>query len=210
MSQEFKSGQRIVFIGDSITDAGRRQDPQGLGNGYVRLIRDLCSVLHPDLQLEWVNRGISGDTVRHLHERWQRDVIDFQPDWLSVSIGVNDVWRQLDKKGPGVDIPTYERLYREILDEAVAKTKARLILMEPSLLGEDPDTEGNRMLKPYVACVGRLAQEYGAILVPIHSACLSYLAQRREPALTTDGVHLAGPGIALFATEWLKAVGLWR
>src|SRR5690606_27416111 len=112
--------------------------------------RDLCSVLHPELQLEWVNRGISGDTVRHLHERWQRDVIDFQPDWLSVSIGVNDVWRQLDKKGPGVDIPTYERLYREILDEAVAKTKARLILMEPSLLGEDPDTEGNRMLKPYV------------------------------------------------------------
>lgn len=209
MDHEFKSGQRVLLIGDSITDAGRRQDEEGLGNGYVRLLRNLCTVLHPDLQLEWVNRGISGDTVRHLHERWQTDVLDLQPDWLSISIGVNDVWRQLDKKAPGVDIETYEKLYREILDQAKEKTQARLILMEPSVLGEDADSEGNKLLQPYVACVQRLAQEYDAILVPIHRACLAYLEQRKEPALTSDGVHLVGPGMALFATEWLKATGLW-
>lgn len=209
MSHEFKSGQRIVLMGDSITDAGRRQDEQGLGSGYVRLIRDLTAVFHPDLELEWVNRGISGDTVRHLHERWQEDALETRPDWLSISIGVNDVWRQLDKKAPGVDIETYEKLYREILDQAVEATGARLILMEPSLLGEERDAEGNGMLKPYVACVQRLAQEYNAIHVPIHSACLGYLEHRKAPALTRDGVHLVGPGMALFAKEWMTAVGLW-
>ena len=65
------------------------------------------------------------------------------------------------------------------------------------------------MLRPYVDCVQRLAREYGAILVPIHAACLNYLQHRRSPALTVDGVHLAGPGNALFAAEWLRAVNLW-
>lgn len=200
----------MLLIGDSITDAGRRDDEEGLGRGYVRLLRDLCTVLHPDLQLEWVNRGIGGDTVRHLHARWQQDVLDLQPDWLSISIGINDVWRQLDKRAPGVDIETYESLYRELLDQVKEKIEARLILMEPSVIGEDPESEGNRLLQPYVACVQRLAIEYDAVLVPIHRACLTYLKARREPALTSDGVHLDGPGMALFAVEWLKATGLWQ
>lgn len=197
-------------MGDSITDAGRRNDAEELGNGYVRLIYNVCAVLHPDVNVEWVNRGISGDTVRHLEARWQEDAIDTRPDYLSISIGVNDVWRQLDKKGPGVDVETYEQVYRKLLDQAVNETNARLILMEPSLLGEDAASEGNQMLKPYVACVRNLATEYKAILVPMHAACLDYLERRQKPALTTDGVHLAGPGVALFASEWLKSMGLWN
>lgn len=196
-------------MGDSITDAGRRTDEDGLGSGYVRLMRNLTVALHPGLQIEWVNRGISGDTVRHLQARWQADALDTRPDWLSISIGVNDVWRQLDKKAPGVDVETYEQIYRGLLDEAVAKTRAKLILMEPSIIGEDANSEGNQLLIPYVSCVQRLAVEYNAILVPIHRACLDYVEQRSAPALTRDGVHLEGPGIALFASAWLKAVGLW-
>lgn len=197
---------RVVFIGDSITESGRFFDEEGLGTGYVRLIRDLCAARHPHLDFEWLNRGVSGDTICHLESRWKRDAIETRPDWLSISIGINDVWNQLDGREPRITAETYEDTYRKLLDRVAG---VKLILMEPSLLGEDPASQGNRMLRPYVDCVQRLAREYGAILVPIHAACLNYLQHRRSPALTVDGVHLAGPGNALFAAEWLRAVNLW-
>ena len=197
---------RVVFIGDSITDSGRFFDGEGLGTGYVRLIRDLCAARRPDLDFEWINRGVSGDAMWHLKSRWEKDAIQTRPDWLSISIGINDVWNQLDDREPKVSLEMYEDIYRELLDRAA---RAKLILMEPSLLGEDPASEGNQMLAPYVDCVRRLAGEYAAILVPIHAACLNYLKHRRSPALTVDGVHLAGPGNALFAAEWLRAANFW-
>src|SRR5512140_3804346 len=90
-----QSGDKILFIGDSITDAGRRGDPDGLGHGYVRMFRDLVSTRHPSLMVDVVNHGISGNTIRDLDKRWQHDVIAHRPNYLSISIGVNDVWRQL-------------------------------------------------------------------------------------------------------------------
>src|ERR1051325_8981235 len=91
----FKNGQRILFQGDSITDCGCR-DPQNmnpLGTGYVAIIRGMISAQYPDLKVTILNRGRSGDRTEELLKRWDEDTRPLKPDWLSIMIGVNDVWR---------------------------------------------------------------------------------------------------------------------
>ena len=94
----FGQGQRIVMIGDSITDCGRRDAFAPYGNGYVSLVQAFVTARYPELDLAFENRGIGGDTVRHLAARWDDDVIALKPDWLSVKIGINDVWRAFGEK----------------------------------------------------------------------------------------------------------------
>ena len=97
------ANSKVVFIGDSITDCGRFKTagagegwPNALGNGYVQQVDALLGSTYPQLNLRIVNVGNGGDTVRALKARWQSDVLDLKPDWLSVMIGTNDVWRQFD------------------------------------------------------------------------------------------------------------------
>ena len=97
----FQKNQKLVMAGDSITDAGRNRpvaeglfDP--LGRGYVTMVEALFGACHPELGLRIVNTGCSGDTVRSVKDRWQADVLALQPDWVSLMIGINDVWRQFD------------------------------------------------------------------------------------------------------------------
>lgn len=139
----FGSGQRLVFIGDSITDCGRRTEALApYGNGYVSLVRALLLARYPERGLEIVNRGIGGNTVRHLAQRWEQDVIAERPDWLSVKIGINDVWRTIaGRLDEAVPLDEYEATYRRLLAETQAHTKARLILMEPYVIA--PPVEGD-------------------------------------------------------------------
>lgn len=90
----FQSNQTVLFIGDSITDCGRRQNQEGLGHGYVRKITELITARYPDRDISYINRGIGEDIVEGLENRWIADVITPQPDWLSIKIGVNNAARQ--------------------------------------------------------------------------------------------------------------------
>ena len=140
----FQPRQRIVIIGDSITDCGRRDRATApYGNGYVALVRALLLACHPTLSLEVVNRGIGGDTIRDLEGRWDRDAIAERPDWLSVMIGVNDAWQPLaGNAAKGVPLEAYEHTYRRLLEAARDRTAARLILMEPFVMAPPvPDDE---------------------------------------------------------------------
>src|SRR5437868_3690371 len=92
---------KLVMIGDSITDCGRTRPIaeapyDALGNGYVSLVNGLITATNPELRLRILNMGISGNTVRDLKARWQSDVLALEPDWLSILIGINDVWRHFD------------------------------------------------------------------------------------------------------------------
>src|SRR5690349_2251259 len=93
--------EKLVMIGDSITDVerarpiGEGRDPS-LGRGYVAMVDALLGAVYPDHWIRVVNMGISGNTTRDLKNRWQTDVLDLKPDWLSIMIGANDVWRQYD------------------------------------------------------------------------------------------------------------------
>jgi lysophospholipase L1-like esterase len=207
-----KDGDTVLFMGDSITDAGRRDDKtRQLGGGYVALIADLLAALHPDRRIRILNHGISGDRVIELHKRWEVDVVAHQPDWVSISIGINDVWRRFaNLLDDAVDIDDYIRLYGDLCEWTTKKTSARLILMETSVIGEDFANDSNRYLEQYKDAIRAYAQQYDAVLVPIRDAYRRGIEARPGFAWTSDGVHPLPPGHMLMATTWLRAVGALR
>ncbi|MFD2706077.1 SGNH/GDSL hydrolase family protein [Salibacterium lacus] len=203
----WKSNDRLVLIGDSITENGRLQDTESIGQGYVRLVHDYLLTRHPSLKLDICNQGIGGDRVSDLTERWEEDVLELKPDWLSISIGINDVWRQLDRPEIEQVYPeTFEEMYENLLLQTKKHTNAQLILMEPTIIHESPVSEGNKLLQPYVKTVQHLAEKYDALLVPAHQAFLDYLNAETGTALTTDGVHMNTKGDMLMASTWLESV----
>src|SRR5688572_667374 len=143
--------KKILLIGDSITDCGRREDQEGLGYGYVRILHDYLVTTYPAANYQIVNTGIGGDRVTDLAARWQTDVIDHQPDYVSISIGINDVWRQLDR--PEIEQVTpeiFHQIYVQLLTQVKEKTNAQILLMQPTIIEEDSESKGNKMLLDYV------------------------------------------------------------
>ncbi|MET3726721.1 lysophospholipase L1-like esterase [Fictibacillus halophilus] len=190
---------KIIFIGDSITASNKNTDPDRLGDGYVRMIKE---VLPKEVTV--INKGVNGHRVTDLAFRWQRDVIDLEPDLLSVSIGINDVWRQLDSPQlQQIDVSQFEEVYRGLLSQLSTKTK--LVLMEPTIIKENTESQGNQLLIPYVEVVRKLAKEFKAVLVPTHDVFINHLNKKPDVSLTTDGVHMRRKGNELMAKTWLEA-----
>jgi acyl-CoA thioesterase I len=200
---------KFVIIGDSITDCGRGGEPEGLGSGYVRLIRDYLRAKDPSHAPEVVNRGISGNKVTNLRDRWQKDVIDLAPSVLSIMIGINDVWHGLNPGGTGVDLPTYRKVYAELLGQVMEKhPQCTIVLCEPTVISPPAHAKGNETLKPYVNAVRELAVEQKAILVPLHEVFLDAAKARPDIDWATDGVHPTSGGHMLIARQWLEATEL--
>ncbi|WP_079709042.1 SGNH/GDSL hydrolase family protein [Paraliobacillus ryukyuensis] len=196
--------KRIVFIGDSITEWGRT-DSEPLGTGYVNLIHDYWLVSNPNQTPEIINKGVGGDRVVNLQERWNQDVLALKPDILSVSIGINDVWRQLDNVDMEQVYPErFESIYRELLEKTIALTNSEIILMEPTIIEETVESEGNQLLKAYVDAIHRLGSEFNLVIVPTHTAFLNYLNSEATEPLTIDGVHMNSAGNMLMAKTWLE------
>ncbi len=132
------SSSTLLMIGDSITDCGRARPVAeavnwDLGNGYVSLIHALLGATCPERHIRIRNTGISGNTVRDLAARWQSDVLDLKPDWLSIMIGINDVWRQFDAPLQTEWHVTLDE-YLSILEQLVRTTRPQLkglVLMTP-------------------------------------------------------------------------------
>jgi lysophospholipase L1-like esterase len=208
----FTSGQKLIFIGDSITDAGRTDGVgefggEHCGDGYVARVRELLLARHPELSLDLLNRGVSGDTVRHLEARWQRDVLRQRPDWLSVKIGVNDVWRSFD--GPAreaVSASEYAQTLRKLLRQS-AEQGTRLVLVTPFLIEANRAEPMRVAVEERAAIVGELAAEFSARLVALQPA-FDAASQVTSPQLwSEDRVHPSGPGHMVIALEWLRALG---
>lgn len=200
---------RFVLIGDSITDCGRGGDPEGLGWGYVRLIRDYLRAKDPAHAPEVLNRGVSGNKVTNLRDRWTKDVLDLAPNVLSVMIGINDVWHGLNPGGTGVDLDTYRKTYADLLAQVKDKHPAcTIVLCEPTVISPPANAKGNETLKPYVAAVRELAEQQKAILVPLHEVFLDAATARPDIDWHTDGVHPTSSGHMLIARQWLEATEL--
>ncbi len=157
----FGTGEKIVFIGDSITDCGRRTEQDGpYGKGYVSLVRALLQARYPERALDIVNRGIGGNTIRDLAARWQEDVIDEEPDWLSVKVGINDVGRLIiGNLADHVRLDEYEATYRSLLQQTPAVANGKLILMEPYVIApavDDPAAASG-------ASLADVQQQFGAL-----------------------------------------------
>ncbi len=204
-----KKDDIVLFQGDSITDAGRdRYDLKDLGKGYPLLTAGLVGMMYPELNITFLNRGISGDRVKDLQARWQEDCIDLKPTWVSVYIGINDCWRRYDAQDP-TSVEDFKTGYRELLKQTKEKLDAKLILMEPFVLPYPEDRKAWREdLDPKIMAVRELAAEFDALLVPL-DGLFAAAAARREPAYwTPDGVHPTPAGHALIAQAWMETMGI--
>ncbi len=203
-----RPGQTVLFQGDSITDGGRGNDPEfDMGFGYPKYISSWLSAKYSEHNINFVNRGISGNRICDLESRWNTDCIDIKPDLVSILIGINDTWRRFDSNSPS-DIPEFEACYRRLLYQVKSETGATIIIIEPFVLPSPADRVEWRIdLDPRIQATRRVAADYGAIYIPL-DGILAAACARREPAFwAQDGVHPTPAGHALIAQEWIRAVG---
>ncbi|HTU99810.1 MAG TPA: SGNH/GDSL hydrolase family protein [Luteitalea sp.] len=207
-------GSRWVAIGDSITDTGRArpvgESPGGLGTGYVQTIDALLGAWYPARRIRLFNVGTSGHTVRDLAERWQTDVIDLKPNWLSVMIGANDVWRQFDRVTQperSVLPPEYEQTYDALLTKTTPLLNGGLILVTPFFLEARTNDPMRARMDEYGAIVKKLAAKHKAVLVDSQAAFDVVLKDLPSAMINWDRVHLNHIGAAVLSRAILSSVG---
>ena len=199
---------KILFYGDSITDAGRnRQDgmPSSYGNGYVK--DAVTMLLMKDAgKYEVINRGISGNRVIDLYARWKIDALNLKPDILSILIGVNDTWHEFAHQN-GVEVPRYEMLYRMLLEwTKQALPDVKLVLLEPfAFLSEVVEESWMTEIRQRREVVKKLSEEFDTIFIPTQSILDEALKLAPETYWLRDGVHPTSAGHQLITEAWLKA-----
>lgn len=209
---DLKPRQTLLFIGDSITDAGRREPEYApFGRGYVHFVANTLLARYPTLDLSIINAGISGNTIRDLHARWERDCLHHNPDVLSVLVGINDLYRQhsnLQAPSRALYTDEYELTYRQLLSRARDKKNCQIILMEPFMFCDDPANQMLSDLRTYIEIVHRLQKEFDAVLVPLQSCIDLQIQQVPSSKWSADFVHPFQWAHAWIAQRWLDAAGL--
>lgn len=208
---ELKPNQTLLFIGDSITDAQRRERPYSpLGWGYVHFAADFLQAAYPHLNLNIENRGISGDTSGALLTRWEADCLALKPDIVSLMIGINDLWRKFsetyEKQRMHIEPVEYHRNMTELLRRTKDECDAQLILMEPFLFCDEKDDPMLGELAAYIDVVHALAKQFEAVLVPVHTAYMALQEKRPAADWAFDAVHPSEWAHAWIAKQWLEAV----
>lgn len=210
---DIKPHSVILFQGDSITDAGRSRravganNPDGLGYGYPRLIADHLLTEYPDHYMQIYNRGVSGDRIRDLADRWPQDSLRLQPDIINLLIGVNDTWNYL-YLGMGSDPKDYQTVYRKILQDSRQQLPDSIfILCEPFvLIAGEVTEEWLDDINERQEITRALAREFTGVIVPFQSA-LDAASQNIPPyKLLEDGVHPTDAGHRILADCWIKTV----
>ena len=202
-----KDGMKVLFQGDSVTDCGRNDTKDGIGWGYVMVVKRLMAERYPQLKAEFINRGINGNRVKDLAARWDEDCIAIRPDIVSILIGINDTWRRFDSNDPTA-VEDYKSVYHGILSRVTKETCAKIIICEPFVLPEPEDRIAWREdLDPKIHAARELAREFGAAYIPLDGIFAAAAPQSSCRTLATDGVHPNQSGHELIAEAWLKAVG---
>lgn len=213
--KNFPQGGTVLFQGDSITDAGRdkkRQlpnDASSFGNGYALMAGAALLNELADKKLTVYNRGISGNKVYQLRDRWQKDCLDLKPDILSILIGVNDYWHKRSGNYDGT-VDVYENDFRALLKRTKqALPNTQLVICEPfSLTGGSAIGEGwQEEFEPYRQVARKLAKEFDTLFVPYQSIFDEAIKHAPATYWSGDGVHPSMAGAQLMASAWLEVVG---
>lgn len=204
---------RLLFIGDSVTDMGRSRpvseglfDP--LGKGYPAVVNGLLNGCCPEKHIHVINMGNSGNTVRDLAARWQTDVIDLKPDWLSILIGVNDVWRQFDSPEQPAQA-VFPDEYEETLNRLAAETRPLLkglVIMSPYFIEANRADTMRARMDQYGAAARRVAEKNDAIFVDIQQVYDNLLRHQHACYYAWDRIHPNIPASTAMARAFLKAV----
>ncbi|MDR1531364.1 MAG: SGNH/GDSL hydrolase family protein [Clostridiales bacterium] len=203
-------GKVVLFQGDSITDCGRgREDDSSLGDGYPARVAAVYNALYPDSGARFINRGVSGDRTCNLLERYEADFARVKPDFISILIGINDVWRAIDSGDP-TSTETFERNYDILLKQLKRDVpQAEILIMEPfSLLRSPQDwSVWHRDLDPKALVVRRMAEKYADYYLPLDGIFTGLITEGIRPEeIALDGVHPTDKGHSIIAYEWLRKI----
>ncbi len=200
---------KILFQGDSITDAGRSRNGfntlEDLGHGYPYYSAQLIKEAFPDTDFEFVNYGISGNRAENLRARWQAEAIDVQPDIVSILVGVNDTWHRA-AKGDWMPAEYFEICYRDILTQLKEKTNAKIIILEQFLLHVPDKAHFAEDMAAKIQVTRKLAREFADVFIPLDGLFAAECIDNDPTHWAADGVHPTEAGARFIAGHYLNAV----
>ncbi len=207
----FENYDRIVFAGDSVTDMGSKQPVgeglfENVGRGYVRVLESMFASYYPEIFLRITNSGISGNTSRDLLERFDRDVVELNPDWVSICIGINDVWRQFDSPAI-VDSHILPDEYEMNVEQMILKLSGKvkgIFILSPYIMEPNCEDMMRKRMDEYVKIAEKLARKYNCIFVDFQKMYEDYCKIRYSSYVAWDRIHPNQIGATLMAKEFLK------
>jgi acyl-CoA thioesterase I len=205
MAISFNRDSRFLFVGDSMTESGRANDPEGLGSGYVRFVRDFIRAQHPPTAPTVINRGHLARMV-DVAARWKQDVIAERPDVLSIHFDLNAATNPPEH----LSVDQYHAVYRQVLVETREfLPSCKLVLCQPTALWSRVAIEADERLRPYGVSLAELRTEFGAeVIVPLHEAFVFTRRVRPDVQWFVDQSTLTSSGHMLVAYTWLESCGM--
>jgi lysophospholipase L1-like esterase len=201
----------LLMAGDSVTESGRDRaigiGADSLGYGYVSCLAQLLIKHNKENEITLINMGISGNTIKDLRSRWKNDVLDLNPDWISIMIGINDVWRQFDSPGLS-SISTLDE-YEKCLNNLILLTSnsvEKIILMTPFLVEPNYSDPMRMMVNGYVKVVRQLAVTNGLVLVDTQNKFDLAMAKIKPEELAEDRIHPTIVGHNLIAEAFMESL----
>ena len=206
----------ILFQGDSITDCGRsREDNAQIGTGYALLVKSQLGFEKPN-QYEFYNRGISGNRIVDVYARIKVDTINLRPDYMSLLVGVNDVWHELGGRRNGVTAEKYEKIYELLIEEIKeALPDVKIMILEPFVLKasatentEDCPDKWNLFsteVKKRAAKAKEIAEKYDLPFIPLQDKFDEAAKLAPNHYWLADGVHPTTAGHEIIKREWIKS-----
>ena len=199
---------KIVFQGDSITDAGRdKRNYHHMGNGYPKYAAAMIREAFPDADIEMINQGISGNRTDQLFDRLYPDAIAFEPDVVSILIGINDIWH---RHGANKIETTDEQVatnYRAILTRLKKQTNAKIIMLSPFLLDNEEKEAWRVELESILPIIRSLADEFADAYIPLDELFAQALKTQPEPKFySADGVHPNANGAEFIGKHYFEAI----
>ncbi len=209
---KIQANSLFVMIGDSVTDGDHARPigdvADGIGQSYVGIANALLNSTYRDLNCRVINAGTNGETSRDLVARWDSDVLAFSPDWVSVMIGINDIWRQYDRPldpSQHVYLTDYEKNLIAMVEKTQPVTQ-NIILMTPVFMERNKQDAVRAAADAYSAVVQKVAAQYGCIFVDVQAVFDCYLETHHPMSINADRVHPNQLGHTLIAKALLKSV----
>ena len=201
---------RILFQGDSITDAGRsREDNTQLGVGYPRLVEAALGFECPG-EHEFFNRGISGNRVVDLYARIKSDILNLKPDVMSILIGVNDVWHELYDNPNGVSAEKFYKIYSMLIEEVKEELpNIKIMILEPFVLEACSTTEHWEYFyaetQKRAEMARKIAEKYNLPFIPLQEGFNRLSEKAPNSYWLSDGVHPTAKGHEFIKKQWLES-----